>query len=127
MPDPRNRLKEVINNPGSSAEEKAAAWKEIEAIDSSEAVLEPQGAGTNESEADPITSGFTKAFVMMAMCDEAQTRAGSPGFDYGDEEGELLCKAWHEGYRRAKAGHSLFRRLFERELTLHDRTVLGLD
>jgi len=87
----------------------------------------PAEQPSSDTEADPITSGFTKCFVMMAMCDEAKTRAGYPAFDYGDEEVELLCKAWHEGYRRAKAGDPLFRQLFERELTLHDRTVLGLD
>jgi|KBSMisStaDraftv2_1062788.scaffolds.fasta_scaffold118257_2 hypothetical protein len=70
---------------------------------------------------------YAKCFVMMGMCDESQTRAGYPAFDYGDKEVELLCRLWLEGYRRAKAGDSLFRGLFERELTLHDRTVLGLD
>ena len=90
--------------------------------------IEPQTEQpSSDTEADRITSGFTKCFVMMAMCDEAKTRAGYPAFDYSDEEVELLCEAWHEGYRRAKADDPLFRQFFERELTLHDPTVLGLD
>jgi len=54
----------------------------------------PAEQPSSDTEADPITSGFTKCFVMMAMCDEGKTRAGYPAFDYGDEEVELLCKAW---------------------------------
>jgi hypothetical protein len=89
--------------------------------------LEPQTLEHSDGEPDPITSGFTKCFVMMAMCDEAQSRSGYPAFDYGDKEVELLCKAWHEAFKRAKAGVPLMKQLFERELTSHDLSILGLD
>ena len=42
--------------------------------------IEPQTEQpSSDTEADRITSGFTKCFVMMAMCDEAKTRAWLSG------------------------------------------------
>jgi hypothetical protein len=48
--------------------------------------LEPQTEQLSDSGPDPIISGFTNAFITMALCDEAQARAGYPPFDCRDKE-----------------------------------------
>lgn len=74
---------------------------------------------------DPIRSGAIKAQILMGMCDKNQARLGREPFEY-DPEVKALCSLWHEAFKRAQAGVPLFKQLFERDLTSHDRRILGL-
>jgi hypothetical protein len=71
-------------------------------------------------------SAFIRAAIWMAQADEDAAKAGREPFKYENEDERARCRAWLEGWRRART-EPQFWDLFDRLLSSNCKSLLGFD